>query len=469
MIDLPPDFGDLVDATEEVAISAEENPLEHFRPTPPQREWLACREPRFQMRGGNQLGKTIAQSVKVLEMMRGPDLARWVPADLIPEPPIECWVVCTSWKQSLTVMRKIYELMPKAELDPGSNFSKKNGFTGQSFQLRNGSLCTFVTAKQDADELASATLHYIGVDEPPPESKWGELAARVRHHRGQIGLTYTPVNRPVGWLRAKVEAGDIHDIQAPLTLENVWPIGADRPFQTQDQIDQFILDVPAWERAQRVEGDWDGVTVDRWIEDFHESEHAGIFHPDGGAALGIGIDYGLQPGKMAAVMVAVQHGRSTAPKVWVWDEACAPEGERWGTEDLVDAIMVMLKRNDLRPEHVDFWIGDRSAQGKSRKLENASTRALLAERMEVAVSQAPNIETPRKYAGSVAYGCALLNGLARRDRLRVHARCRRFIDFLNHFKGDPRDPVKDAGDAGRYPIVRMVDPRGWFSYRTTFM
>lgn len=464
---------DLIDAMpglREVADFDAANPMLGFRPTPVQRAWLACAAPRFQLRGGNQLGKTAAQAIGLLERMLGPEHARWVPASVMHPPPIHAWMVCTSWKQSLTVMGKVHEYLPRHELAKTSRYSKRRGFTGQSFELRNGSMCTFLTVNQDDDELASATLHYIGVDEPPPESKWGELVARVRHHKGQIGLTYTPINRPVEYLREMVEKGRLLDIHAPLTLANVWPLGADRPFQTQEQIDAFADEVPPWQRAQRVDGAWEGATVDRWIADFDEALHMRIETPPAGAALAVGIDYGLRPGKMAVVLVAVVGGYTSTPTAWFVDEACAGADEVWDTEMLARKIKDMLARNRWDWRNIDAWINDRSLEGQGGSVvyEARKTRAALAALYGVNYSEFPRLEVPKKGENSVPMGCTVINSLFKRGRAVVHPRCARFRGFLNHFNGNPRDKVKDAGDAGRYAVCSLIRVETWSSFMARY-
>lgn len=441
------------------ASAAPANPLDAWRPTRPQLEFLSATEARVLLRGPNQPGKTTATAVDVLHRMRGTH--PWVV--LVHRPPIEVWIVCSSWKQSLVIQRKVAALIPRGELHPSSKFSTKNGFSGAAFQLTNGSLCTFVTVQQDTTELASATLHHIAVDEPPPEAIWGELAARVRHHGGAIKLTLTPINRPCHWIKEKVAKGEIRDIHFTLTLDSCWPIGARRPFQTQAQLDQFAKDVPKHQYAQRVLGEWEGTTQGRWIEHFVEADHVRMFSAPKGFLVALGIDYGLRPGKMCCHLVCVKGGHTSAPEVRWWDEACAPESESWGTEDLAVAIVAMLRRNGLAITDVDLVVGDRSAEGKSRRLENSQTRAAIAAILRLPQTALPKFEVPTKWEGSVAYGCSIISGLFRRGLAMVHPRCQRLISAFNHFAGNPLDKVKDALDSGRYPVATLCQPKGWFA------
>ena len=175
----------------------EADPQAYARYTPPQLAFLGDPSPRKGFVGANQVGKTFTGGEDSLGRMRGrhPVLGRWRPV------PVHGWCVNSSWKQSLVIQRKVWELLAPGELAPGVRYTHKRGFTGSYIELRNGSTLTFVTANQDTIDLASATLDFIWVDEPPHEHIWGELVARVRKRRGVIFLTMTPIGRPVDWLR----------------------------------------------------------------------------------------------------------------------------------------------------------------------------------------------------------------------------------------------------------------------------
>lgn len=436
-----------------------------FRPTAIQDRMLRCTAPRRLLRGPNQIGKTEGMCADVVDLMLGegrwqPDRARRHP------PPVECWVVCSSWRQSLVIQRKLYAMLGDEALAKGTKFTQKRGFTGQSFQTANGSLCTIVTINQDTDQLASATLDAVFVDEVPTEDAWGELVARVRHKSGQIALYFTPINRPVEWLRRKVESGEIVEFHTALDLAAVTPLGALRPFQTQEQLDQFARDVPPWRRAQQVYGEWEGATEGRWVADYDPERHDRDDWPEGADwLLAVGLDYGLRPGKMAAALVAVRAGYTTHPEVCFLDEAAAGEDETWTMEELVGQVLRMLGRNGLSYDHVDEWTGDRSAVGKGGKVSNRHFRAHMAAALGRSESQVKSIAVPRKGANSVEHGCGLINAVFARDAAWVWKRCMRFRQFLAHFDGNARDKAKDAGDAGRYAFLKLVNPAAWYKVR----
>ena len=467
--------------TSAAAASLRQARFERFRPTRVQGEMLTCVAPRRLLRGPNQIGKTEAMCADVVDLMLG--ASRWQPERARRHPvPVDCWVVCSSWKQSLVIQRKLYAMLGPDELAKGSKYTHKRGFTGQSFQTRNASLCTIVTINQDNDQLASATLDAVFVDEVPTEEAWGELVARVRQKSGQIAIYFTPINRPVAWVAEKVARGEIVEFHTGLSIDAVWPVGALRPFQTQAQLDAFVADCPPWQRAQRVHGQWEGTTEGRWLADFDPTRHVLALSPGRLAPtrhvlgekewtrrnersrweLSIGLDYGLRPGKMAAALIAVREGHGTQPEVCFWDEEAAGPEETWSMEELAVKVLAMLARNGLGYDDVDDWRGDRSAVGKAGKVSNRDMRAHFAAATGRSWSETKDIKVPRKGAGSVAYGCGVMNSVFRRNYAWAHPRCKKFLAFAAHFSGNPKDLDKDAGDAHRYGLFGLLNEAAWY-------
>lgn len=216
-----------------LARRAQADPLAYFRPTVPQLEFLKCTAPVAMLRAGNQLGKTIAGLTDVIWRALGTH--PYVP---VAAPPLEAWVICFSWEQSLSVQAKFASLCPPGALAEGVEFVPGKGYTGRVpiVRFRNGSIVRFKTTNQGSLGLASATINHVLIDEPPPPEIWGELCARVLRNRGRIRLTMTPIGRPVDWLRDLVKAGEVVDMHYALTVENTTPIGG-RPLLTQAEID----------------------------------------------------------------------------------------------------------------------------------------------------------------------------------------------------------------------------------------
>jgi phage terminase large subunit-like protein len=442
----------------------EADPQAYARYTPPQLAFLGDPSLRKGFVGANQVGKTFTGAEDSLGRMRGahPVLGRWRPV------PVHGWCVNSSWKQSLVIQRKVWEQLAPGELAAGVRYTHKRGFTGSYIELRNGSTLSFVTANQDTIDLASATLDFIWVDEPPHEHIWGELVARVRKRRGVIFLTMTPIGRPVDWLRLKCDGDPAEEIApsisttyAPLTVENCTPQGLPA-FQTQAEIDAFAGDLLPIEREQRVNAGWEGVAEGRVFEAFDERciDEAS---PPGIIELGIGIDHGAKAGRQCAVLVgvAMMGGR---PRVWILDEARS-DG-RTGVEEDARNILTMLQRNGLKLGQIDWWRGDRAHSGdwrgnqkSNRDLKRAFVTLTGGKSVDALPEPLKRISTPKKWDGSVAYGCRLMNKLMAEQLMTVHPRAVSVIDGFRHWEGDRRDEKKDPVDACRYIVERMVDAR----------
>jgi len=450
----------LLDAAQvlrEVTRRYRSDPLAFERPTPPQEDFHSDPSRRKQLRGPNQGGKTRAGVRELLWRMDGHH-----PYIEVRPPPSHFWVVCHSWKQSLTVQRKIHELLPRHLVDwTTTSFSYKNGFSGQFLQFQNRSTAAIVTTGQGSLALASATLDGIWCDEPPPEHLWGELNARLLARQGDLWLTLTPIGRPVEWLKEKCEGSEadpaqISDRQFSLTVENCTPIGSRRPFLSQANIDDITRSYLPFERAQRLEGAWEGVSEGRVFEAWDPDRMVTTKNPEGQVKLGVGIDHGGGVGRQAAVLVAVRRQAEGRGRIWVLDESVS-DGMTT-PEDDARAILAMLDRNGVPFAAVDVWRGDRPYSGRrgvgsksNQMLERVFRRLLKSPRLPC------RIRTPKKFQGSVEYGSRVIHALMLHRDFWVTADCVYLVDALSHWDGG--EPYKDVVDALRYITVDMLSSR----------
>ena len=89
--------------------SADREPLRHMRWLPGQQAFLSDPSPRKLFRAGNQaMGKTTCGLADVVFRCLGEH-----PFLDVPTPPIEAWVLCASWSQSLAVQTKLWDMLPK--------------------------------------------------------------------------------------------------------------------------------------------------------------------------------------------------------------------------------------------------------------------------------------------------------------------------------------------------------------------
>ena len=247
-------------------------PLDHMEWLPGQ--WAFLSDPaRFKLaRWGNQWGgKTWAGIAEVIWRCLGyhPLLGD---GGKVHEPPIEAWIVCASWSQSLAIQKKIWEQLPKDEIDPRTRFEPGRGFGSISphVKFRNGSVIYIKTSGQDAINMSAATIHVLMFDEPPKrERNFQEGISRLRKTGGVLICTMTPINAPVDYIKRMVDEGLISDNHYRLIPENLIPVGGTEPFQTGDGrpmdqvwIDEITAETLPHERPVVLDGEWEMRTVD---------------------------------------------------------------------------------------------------------------------------------------------------------------------------------------------------------------
>jgi phage terminase large subunit-like protein len=422
------------------------DPLAFHKPTPPQQRWHNCLERIKLLRGGNQVGKTTALAAETF----------W--AAEAHGPGFRGRIVCYSWPQSLVVQSKFHALCPKRILDDDAHFHPSRGWRHRRISLRGGGVIDFVTTEGGSLSMASATLDYIGFDEPPDPSSWAEGVARVTATGGRVVATLTPVGRPMGYLKEQVEAGVVADFCAPLTVENC-------PWLTQEQIDEVIAATLASERPQRVGGAWEGVTPERLLSaytDDHIFDDDDDDAPTGRLSVGLGFDWAERSMGTIAELVLFD---AASHKVWSFDEY-ESKGATTIDQDAI-AILAMLERWGIGLEDVEVARGDTNSLGKSkltsvnREMSEALARAVGVPERVISAGRLPlRIESANKGPGSVIAGARTLNDALAGWRWRISRRCSRLIEGCRHWRGQKTgrgSEVKDAMDATRYIAVPILD------------
>lgn len=436
--------------------------------TPPQRAVLEDDAPITLWRDGNQIGKSYAIAMEVWDYALGTGRFKDTP-----QPPVRVLVIGTSWEQMEPLMQKIWRFAPKHQLDPRNGYDPGRGITGKPPRLvlaegdGKGSVINFATYKQGSSRVAGGTFDLVVMDEPPPETMFGEVKPRVLAKGGRIviGFTPTPESPDVTWLRRMVEEGVVVEHNHGVTEASCWVEGAPRPWKTQEQLDAYERELIASEREMRMGRSWDQVTQGRWIDAF-DDRHVVASRPDindPDVVFGIGVDHGADAGKQAAMLVAVRQPYGLAPMVWFLDEV--QEDHSTMPEEDAQNILAMIERNGIPFSRIRRIVGDRSLEANKRgvKKSNKRLRDYLAAELgkEGQRGIVPFIDTPRKAGGSVSAGAQLLNSCFLRGKAHVHPRCTRFREALLAFDGNPRSRHKDVFDAGRYILERMVQPGKW--------
>ena len=155
----------IASASVRLSTAAEQNPLKFFMPSPVQKRVLEDTSNIVLLRGGNQIGKTITMCFEVHSRCLG--LHRF---KKVKHPPIEVWIIVHSWEQSKVIQKKFWDMAPKNQLHPDTEYIPGKGFRGKypTVRYKNGSIVYFKTTGQGTLGVASGSVDFVAVDEPPP-------------------------------------------------------------------------------------------------------------------------------------------------------------------------------------------------------------------------------------------------------------------------------------------------------------
>lgn len=408
-----------------------------YEPGPPHAAFLESTHPRILVRAGNQTGKTWAAAAKAWRFA-------------IEHPGSTILVVCANWTTEVEAVGKaLWDLAPRHLLKKGCDWNLLRGWKNSTIELTNGSSFVFRFSSPNAPSLGieSITVHAAWIDEPPKQSDWGAIVSRVSVNMGPIWLTMTPVGREVGWIRKMVE-GDSITGEAPAETwqQIVFKLTPhDCPWRSPASITQQCEGYGAWDYAQRVHGDWEGVTADRVLDGFTEASVSDQI-PWLVWNAGIGIDHGELAGREAAVLALWSYEKKL---IWIVDEYISSSSTT--PEDDAREIAAMLQRRGQTPAGLDMAIGDVNSAGKLA--QGQSVNQLLEHEL-------PGLEitTPVKGPGSVDYRLRLVNLALRRGHLKVHPRCKGFVRYLRHYRGGKKDEeLGHVGDGAGYLLVRVIE------------
>lgn len=448
-----------------LSVRADRRPLEYVRWLPGQMAFLSDASKRKLARWGNQWGgKTWAGLADVIWCCEG-----WHPFREVRPAPIEAWVICASWSQSIAIQQKLWHLLNKDQITEDTLFDPVKGFKGKNpvVKFRNGSILRIKTTGQGGLNLASATIHYALFDEPPTTQRiYSEVQKRVLRTNGTVALTLTPVNAPVDWLQAEVDRGAIVDHHYRLTPENLIPVGDIEPLRLTDGtpmdaawIEKIIAETPPHEVPVIIHGEWQMRSVERIFLAFREAEMVTATPPDGTVQICLGIDHGSKAGKQISLLVAVREINGH-PDIYVIDEYCDETGLSSPVDDARE-ILAMLKRNRMAWTVIDEAWGDRLyLRGPAMRKSNKDLMAQIAKRLKLKgwKSLSPGIRTVKRGTGhgrgSVDIGVRFLHHAMVRGQFKVSPRCTNLIEALNRWKY--AEEYKDPIDALRYALDSYI-------------
>jgi hypothetical protein len=283
-----------------------------------------------------------------------------------------------------------------------------------------------------------------------------------------MGLTLTPINRPVEYLRQLVRDGVIFDVHARLTVDNLTPIGSPGPMRL---LDGTLMD-QAWIDEQRkmvlrrfapviLDGEWEqrveGSVFSAFDAERHVVEDSDAL-PDGiDLKVHLGFDYGEGDFRDVGILAAVDK-RGEHPKVHVLDELVSD-----GTslpEEQAGGILSMLDLQGWQWRDVDGAVGDKPTTGRVGRKSNLDLTAAIERELrkrgqlkrnqplDPAIRQA---KTGRGGgAGSVWRGVEWLHrAMLRPGHFTISPRCERTIVCMQKWEGDDSE-FKDPIDGARY-------------------
>ncbi len=451
-------------------------PLDYMRWLRNQRAFLAEPSRRKMIRQGNQWGgKTTVSLAEVHYRCIGRH-----PFLQVKPPPIDAWIICASWPQSIAIQKKFWDLVGgTGELVEGVAFNAKTGFgtTNPTVQYKNGSVVRFKTTKQDAIDLASDTIDVALFDEPPSSQRvYSEIQKRVMRRQGVVLVSMTPINAPIDWIREMVEKGKIRDHHARLEPAELIPVGYRTPLRLPDGtpmdaawIEQVRAETPPHEVPVVLDGEWEVRVVDRLFSAFRDGEggHVTSSLPKGDVYLSLGNDHGdgTNFSQVAVLVAVVLDHTSRWPRVWVLDEWVS--GATTTPDMDARAVIQMLQRSRLRWSDLDHAYGDRKHGGSRLQLGKKSNKQLMQQLSgELGVGYEdlrPRIRTVKRgegqLQGSVSQGVRFLHtAMVRPGHFHIHRRCKRLIESINRW--DYRDTEwKHAIDALRYALHPWIFPR----------
>lgn len=456
--------------------------LPYIRWTPPQDAWLRLNPPSGVklFRAGNQaIGKTTAQMAETIWRATGTH-----PHYDTTPPPVEIWIVCTSWAQSVAIQAKFWTLCEKPLLVSRTRdrFRIDDGWGKDNpvAVFNCGSIVRFRTTNQGPEAQAGATVDYIGIDEPPDEAVFRELRKRVMRSGGQMGLTLSPVNRPTKWIHAQVDQGMIDEVHAKLTPANLIPLGSRRPLEAIDPFTRKMLPMDAaWIAHQRkitpamwapvvLDGEWDIVPEGRFFTCFdakkHISSKARLDPARGQIQHLLGIDYATadRPYGHVAALVAVQQFRDSKGRlkeaIHILDEV-ALSGTATSAE-FAQRTISMLDRNGLRWTDLYRVHGDNPVTSRWAQKSNINTMKALGIELGIpfdAVSpRILNAKDATKSAGSLSAGAQYLFERIATGNVFVHPRAETVAKGLDTWDFSAGHPLKDACDAVRYALKPYI-------------
>lgn len=464
-------------AARRLAEKAAMDPIRWIRWTPPQLAIHSLRAPRKLFRAGNQIGKTIAALTEGIWRAAGTH-----PHYPTRKPPIEVWIICTTWSQAVAIMRKFHDLCPSDLIDErkSSNFSTRGGYGKDNpcVIFTNGSVIRFRTTRQGAVALQGATIHYVIIDEPTDVEIYRELDRRLLRTSGEMCVAMTPATGDSGWLRDLVDRGVFKEVHARLTVENLTPAGAAGPLRLADGTPMDAEWIASeWRKAPPLyagvilDGDWDYKPAGIFFKCFDPARHVtGAMRLDparGPISWRLGIDYAAAPREhgQTGVLCQVQQTRDAKGRyreaVIVVDEVVMPGVA--SNAQFAGELIRMLDRQGIKWRDLATVYGDNPVVSRWVDKSNIETMRCVARELGIGKDALqPRILSAKEgklSAGMLDAGCRYLYENMADGAILIHPRCKLMIDAIETWDYGRDHPAKDRIDGLRYALKPYIFPR----------
>ena len=449
-----------------------------MRWTPPQDRIHRLDAKRKLLRSGNQFGKTTAALAEVIWRCTGTH-----PHYPTKAPPIECWVVCTSWQQAVAIMLKFHELCPSEHIDhfASSHFTIRNGYgkDNPTVIFNCGTVLRFRTTNQGPTALQGATVDYVLIDEPTSLDIYRELDRRLMRTGGSLCLSLTPVNRDCSWLWDMVEADVIEEVHAKLTAENLTPVGAVEPLRLQDNTlmdsdwiaEQWRITPPIFAPVV-LDGEWEtrpeGVFFKCFDRSKHVSADAALDPARGAIRWVMGIDYAAADRDYGQVAVLAQVQRQVGDNgrkreaILVRDLVVMPGVATNG--QFAAEVLRMLERQGMKWRDLHEVHGDNPVTARWVLKSNIETMRAISREAGIGYSSLqPRIKNAKEgklSAGMVDAGARYLYEHLAEGLLILSPRAAALADAFETWDYGRDHPAKDRIDALRYALKMYIFPRG---------
>lgn len=451
------------------------NPLDIYEPTagcdPFHRDLSLNRL----LRAPNQVGKTYAGCAEDWWFLL--DLHPYRPRHGIAAPKLLV-LIAQIEKNYREFCEKLHALEPPGILADGCRYIAGHGYTYRGSHvlvLKSGAMAVFAGGEGQSIGSAGGTFHALHVDEPPKAGHFDEAIRSVMHRGGPIWATMTPVGRPVGWFKLRVE-GDPETGVAPrerwsqtvpeLTLDAIRTVRRGiltrEPATIQRQIDAYT---GTEHEAQRLRGAWDGTQEGRRFPGFIPGKHV----IDCTMALAgknidrirLSVDYGERPDTLIAglhvevggtfYVLAERPGRDNGLPASIAADMAAMCHE-WG----LPLAAFSRAAGDRASIHGD--INSAGIAGGGMSANEMLTAALVSAGFpEDAEARPP---AAGKGRGSVLSGEIAINATATTNRLYVDRRCKRVIHAMSYYVAGDQS-IKHPIDMLRYGMGdRMIATMG---------